>query len=162
ERLENFIAQPQTPVNRAYRIKMKNDEPEDGKHYIEIVTNKNRCKTLEVLYEDGWAIAESTYFGTYSLKRDEVAPVITSVSVSQSSTSTSKTSLIWKISDAQSGIEDYDLFIDGKWYLLKYDYKARTITFERPSDLEGKKELVLKVKDSCGNVKEWTTEINFL
>jgi hypothetical protein len=162
DRLENYIAKPKTPVNRAYRIKIRNDEPEDGRHYIEIITNKNRRRTLEVLYEDGWAIAESKYFGTYSLKRDEVAPVITPVSISQSSTSTSKTSLKWKISDAKSGIEDYDLFIDGKWYLLKYDYKARTITFERPADLKGKKELVLKVKDSCGNVKEWKTEINFI
>ena len=162
DRLDHYIAKPQTPVNRAYRIKIKNNEEEDGRHYIEVITNKKRRRTLDVIYEDGWAISESKYFGTYSLKRDEVAPIITPVSISQSSTSTSKISLKWKISDANSGIEDYDLFIDRKWYLLKYDYKARTITFERPLDLKGKKELVLKVKDSCGNVKEWKTEITFL
>ena len=93
DRLDHYIAKPQTPVNRAYRIKIKNNEEEDGRHYIEVITNKKRRRTLDVIYEDGWAIAESKYFGTYSLKRDETAPVVTPVSISKSSISTNKTSL---------------------------------------------------------------------
>lgn len=161
-KLDNSVAKGSIPVNRAYRIKIKNDDQEDGKHYIEIITNKGRKRALSVIYQDGWISAESKYFGTYSLKRDETGPTVTPVSITKSSTSTSKTKLQWKISDLKSGIEDYDLFIGDKWYAIKYDYKTRLVTFNRPVELKGKKELILKVKDSCGNVTEWKTEINFI
>lgn len=162
DQLDYSIAKGATPVNRAYRIKIKNSEPEDGKHYIEIITNKGRKRALTVIYEDGWASAESKYFGTYSLKRDQAGPTVAAVSITKNSTSTSKSKLQWRINDAKSGIEDYDLFIGGKWYLLSYDYKTRLVTFDRPSGLKGKKELVLKVEDACGNITEWKTEINFI
>lgn len=161
-KLDYSVAKGATPVNRAYRIKIKNDEQEDGKHYIEIITNKGRKRALTVIYEDGWASAESKYFGTYSLKRDEIGPTVIPVSITKSSTSTSKTKLQWKINDLKSGIEDYDLFIDDKWYVIKYDYKTRLVTFDRPTELKGKKVLVLKIKDSCGNVTEWKTEVTFI
>jgi hypothetical protein len=161
ENLHNCIGKAAIPANRAYKIKIKGDGREDGKHYIEIITNKGKRRAISVKYDNGWIIGESKYFGTYKLKRDEIAPTIVPISISKSSTVTSKSVLKWRISDNASGLADYDLFIDGQWHLLEYDYKTGLIRFDRPANLKGSKEIVLKVTDECGNIKEWKTTISF-
>ena len=69
--------------------------------------------------------------------------------------------MTWKIADAHIGIADYDLFIDGKWYLLEYEYKGNYVTFHRPAEVTGKKKVLLRVEDKLGNVKKWEREITF-
>lgn len=157
----DHLGDREEPVNRAYTIKLKASAPLDGKHYIEIITAKGKKRALNVEYQDGWAVAESKYFGAYALRRDEIAPTTTPVGFTTTS-STSKTQLSWTISDNASGIDDYDLFIDGEWHLIEYDYKSGKVTFQRPASMKGKKALKLVVKDSCGNAKTWEGNLTFL
>lgn len=157
----SHIGDPETPVNRAYKIKLKASEPHDGKHYVRMVTAKSSVKALEVTYEASWAIATSKYFGDFSLERDEKAPSVSSSGFANGS-SISESSLSWSISDSESGIDDYDLFIDGKWYLLEYEYKTGKVTFTKPTNLKGKKAVKVIVKDACGNEKIWEGTLNFL
>ena len=156
----SHIGDREEPVNRAYKIKLQASAPFDGKHYIKMVTTKGRVRALSVEYQDNWAVATSKYFGSYSLERDETSPSVVPSGFSNGS-SISK-SMLWKISDSESGIDDYDLFIDGKWYLVEYEYKNGKITFTKPSNLKGKKEIKVIVKDSCGNEKTWEGTINFI
>ena len=69
--------------------------------------------------------------------------------------------MTWRIGDAHTGIADYDLFIDGKWYLIEYESKGSYVTFKRPADVKGKKEVKLVVVDEVGSVKEWVRTITF-
>ncbi len=140
----------ETPVNRAYKIKVKVDGPQDGKHYLEMITAKGKKRAISVTYQDGWAVASCKYFGSYSLKRDEVAPNAKLIAYGYTIPASIQ-KLNWSISDNTSGIEDYDLFIDGKWYLLEYEYKSGKVTFQKPEGFKGKKEVRLVVKDVCGN-----------
>lgn len=159
--IASTIGDRETPVSRAYKIKLKASAPYDGKHYIEIITANGKARALDVIYQDGWAIAESSYFGTYSLKRDETPPTVFPSGFSTTVSATA-TKLQWKISDNASGIADYDLFIDGKWMLIEYDYKSGLVTFTRPENFKGNKEVKIVVKDSCGNINTQTKTINFL
>lgn len=161
-KLQSVIAKGATPVNRSYRIKIKTTEKQDGKHYVSIVTNKGREKSLSIRYEDGWAVAESSYFGSYTLKRDETKPKLVPLSLPKNSNSTSATKLKWHIKDNQSGIEDYDLYIDGQWMLVEYDYKTDCITYTRPTNFKGEKSLLIKIADSCGNTTTWEAKVNFI
>ncbi|MCR9172253.1 MAG: M23 family metallopeptidase [bacterium] len=160
DHLDTHFGSPETPVNRSYKIKVKVDGPKDGKHYLEMITAKGRTRAISVTYQDGWAVANCKYFGAYSLKRDETPPsakMITYGNVIPASAS----KINWAISDDVSGIEDYDLFIDGKWYLLEYDYKSGYVTFQKPQGFKGKKEVRLVVKDACGNEKVLENSIDF-
>ena len=73
----------------------------------------------------------------------------------------SKKVMQWKISDVGTGIEDYDLFIEGEWKLLEYEYKNGLVTYSRTPDVTGTKKVVLQVKDDCGNITEWRRDITF-
>lgn len=161
ESLCTEIGDPETPVNRAYKIKVKVDDVQDGKHYLQMITSKGRKRIISIDYENGWAVATSKYFGTYTLKRDEVAPSVQMQSYTSNIPSSAK-EISWLISDDASGIDDYDLFIDGKWHLLEYEYKTGKVTFQRPANFTGKKEVKIVVKDSCGNEQILERTVNFL
>ena len=161
QNLDHQILNSKIPVNRKYRIKERTTI-DDEKYYIEITTNSGKRRAIQVSYKDGWAYADSKYFGKYSLKRDTISPSVYPINFSNSTTIISKKLMIWKISDKHSGIADYDLFIDGKWYLLEYETKGGPhVTYTRNSNLVGEKEVTLRLTDNCGNVKEWKKTILF-
>src|SRR5690606_15247330 len=96
----------------------------DGKHYLEMITEKGRKKALTLTYDDSTFYCRPKYFGTYSIKRDITPPTILSSGFSTGTTATTKTTFQWKVLDNETGISDYDLFINGEWQLLEYDYKS--------------------------------------
>ena len=151
---EHQILKGATPVNRGYKIKKKVANP-DEKYYLEMKTGKNKTKALGLEVDREWLVANVKYFGTYKVRRDTIPPSITPIKLTGSK-------LTWKIQDAHSGLEDYDIYIDGKWHLLEYEYKGGSIaTFTKPTGLKGSKEVVVRVIDGCGNEKEWTRKITF-
>lgn len=155
------IGEAAEPVHNAYKIKVKSSEKPDGKQYIEIITAGGSRRTMVANYQDGWYSADSKYFGRYTLKRDTISPTISTLNFKSTKTFTAATTLTWKIGDAHTGISDYDLFIDGKWYLVEYESKGSYLTFNRPSGLKGSKEIKLIVQDEVGNKKEWVKVIDF-
>lgn len=155
------IGKADIPVQRAYKIKVKHNGIQDGKHYLDILTAKGRHKSVNVIYDDSLLIFEPKYFGTYTIKRDLNKPSIIPSNFKSSTTALNNAVLRWKISDKETGINDYDLFIDGDWVLLEYDAKRATIRYEREMSFKGQKELVLIVKDDCGNVREWKKTMMF-
>ncbi|GAB5416320.1 MAG: M23 family metallopeptidase [Crocinitomicaceae bacterium] len=159
--LETHFGDAETPVNRSYKIKVKVEGPQDGKHYLQMTTAKGRKRAISVDYNEGWAVATCKYFGSYELKRDEVPPGVTLIAYSKTIPK-SATEIKWAISDKASGIGDYDLFIDGKWYLLEYEYKSGHVTFQIPENFSGSKEVKIVVKDACGNENVSTSTFNFL
>lgn len=158
--MDTHIGNRETPVNRYYKIKVKVDGPQDGKHYLQMISAKGKKRVIPVTYNEGWAVATCKYFGAYSLKRDEIAPTAKLVSYTTVIPANTK-KVSWTIADNASGIADYDLFIDGKWYLLEYEFKTRKVTFQRPAGFKGKKAVKVVVKDACGNEKILETTLDF-
>ena len=126
-----------------------------------MITAKGRRKTFALHFDDGWYTAESKYFGSYQVKRDERAPLITPLSITGNATYTTRTILKWKIVERETSLADYDIFIDGKWYLLEYEYKGNYVTFKRPEGFTGKKEVIVRAVDRHGNISEWKRTIDF-
>lgn len=160
-KLNTEIGKAAEPVHKAYTIKVKSSEVDKGKHYIEVITAKGRKRSMIAAYKDGWYHAHSKYFGQYSLKEDLTPPTIATKNFKSTTTYTSSKKMTWKIGDSQTGIADYDLFIDGKWYLIEYESKGSYVTFNRPDGIKGSKEVKLVVIDEVGNVKEWVKVIDF-
>ena len=159
-KLDYSILSPSTPVNVPFTIKCKVKGELDGKHYFEVATGGSN-RALEIKYEDNWAVAESKYYGPYSLKRDETGPTVYPVNFTNSTTFISKSTLVWKITDRGIGIKDYDLFIDDQWHLLEYESKGDYITFSIPANFSGTKNIRIIAADACGNETKWEKEVTF-
>jgi len=112
-------------------------------------------------YNNGYVVGRTNSFGKFVVAADLVKPTILPVHTKNLK---NQPFIRLKINDAQSGIASYDGYIDDKWVLFEFDYKTRLITFWMDSSLvEKNKEHTLRVvvKDNCGNVAEYNTQISW-
>ena len=103
--------------------------------------------------------AKTNTAGNFSVQTDEIPPVIKPVS---SSVNVTGRQVRFVVTDAHSGIETYNLYINGEWKLLEYEYKGNYMFFDVPDGLMGEHEVKLVVGDACGNVAEWLKKLNFI
>ncbi len=90
--------------------------------------------------------------GRYTILEDYVAPTITYLGGSGDS-------YRFKINDKDSGIKSYRATLDGKWILLQYDYKARTITTRSQNRQPIQGRLNIIVTDQVGNIKSFARQL---
>lgn len=90
--------------------------------------------------------------GRYTILEDYVAPTITYLGGSGDH-------YRFKISDKDSGISSYRATLDGKWIMLEYDYKARTVTTRSKNGEPIHGRLNIIVTDEVGNVKSFARQL---
>lgn len=106
--------------------------------------------------------ARVSQFGTYSIDIDTIAP---NVNVRNKSTLLRKDSWIYiGVGDDKSGVEKYNVWIDGKWEVFEYDYKNARLKAQISylKIKRGSHTLRAEVTDSCGNKKEisWSFRVD--
>lgn len=91
--------------------------------------------------------------GKFLLMTDTIAPKIYRPNFSEGSSLDKADTLSIHISDDLSGIKEYNAYLNGKWILMDYDYKTKSLThyFSEAVYDEGKNELKVVVSDKMGN-----------
>ena len=112
------------------------------------------------MISDSILSVKSKYLGDFRLKTDTIPPKIRQKNFTNNNVSTYN-KIRWEIVDTNSGILDYDIYIDDKWQILEYEYKNNTVTFNIPSSLKGQKEVKIVVTDNCSNIQVWKKKLIF-
>lgn len=109
--------------------------------------------------KDNAISAKVKEFGKYKIGFDETPPRIYNPNFIEGSTIKSKV-LTLSISDSQSGIEDYQAYLNGEWILMEYEYKTKKLTHYFTDDKvkEGENEFKLIVSDKLGNHSTFTSK----
>ncbi len=153
------------PVHHYFIMKIKTQGIPKNMEKKAVVVNvspdKRKVYAKGGEYQDGWMETKVRAFGNYSVKIDSVAPAVTPVNISEGKILTSAKHIQFKISDNLSGIETYNVFVDGNWKLANYVPKRATLTmpFNKYNAIEkGKHQLKVVVTDERGNetVKEYS------
>lgn len=99
--------------------------------------------------------------GTYVLARDTVAPTIVAGNFKDGAWISKYRFLKVKINDKLTGISNYRATINGKWILMEYDYKKKTLTYDFNDNIvkDTKNNLKVIVTDNVGN--NTTFEVTF-
>ncbi len=97
--------------------------------------------------------------GTFALATDTVKPTIKSVNFKKNQWLSNFRYLKVKIDDKISGISNYRATVNGKWVLMEYDYKTKTLThdFNDGCITETKNNLKIIVTDNVGNSSTFET-----
>jgi hypothetical protein len=109
--------------------------------------------------EDGKLTAKVRALGNFKLAQDTIAPRIFDVGFTEGKWLSDKETIGMRISDNLSGIATFDAWLNGKWILMHYEYKTRTI-FHNFSDGivdEGRNDLKVTVTDNVGNSTTFET-----
>ncbi|MEX2594147.1 MAG: M23 family metallopeptidase [Anditalea sp.] len=83
-------------------------------------------------------------FGTFVLAEDSIPPRIRPLRINSNE-------IRFSIGDNLSGIKNFEAFVDGKWILMRYEYKQSVIWSEKARDDSFKGEVILKVTDKANN-----------
>ncbi|OYQ38401.1 peptidase M23 [Flavobacterium cyanobacteriorum] len=128
------------------------------KTFIAGVTDK-KIFYNESRLEEGRLVAKVKTLGEYKLAQDTVAPKIYAPDFKEGKWLSKKDTFSVRISDELSGIATFDAWLNGKWALMHYDYKKKTIhhNFSDGIVAEGKNELKIMVTDNVGNSATFDT-----
>lgn len=116
----------------------------------------NRPRNMGGTYADGWLTAKIKAFGNYTVMLDTTPPTLIPVNLKPSMNG--KDTLIFRIGDDLSGVDEWVGRLDGKWILFEWDHKKQrlTHTFDRVSNTPGLHELEIEVRDERGNARSFT------
>lgn len=106
-------------------------------------------------YAAGAVSASIRAFGAYTVMVDTVPPSITNVDLKGDMTGRSR--FTFKVADNLSGVEKYRATIDGKWVLMEYEPKTKSLihTFDAHSKGTGSRKFELEVTDERGNTARY-------
>lgn len=122
---------------------------EDTSKYYVVKKYKGRKASAGGTFKDGFLHTTIRELGTYSVDVDTVAPKVVPLNQKQWRTG----NIRFKIRDAETGIKDYKIYIDGTFALFKFSSKDATLSCKHPGRIpKGRKhQMEVVVTDYCGN-----------
>lgn len=101
-------------------------------------------------------------FGKFKVGIDNVPPRIYNPNFIEGSNISKLSTLSVSISDALSGIDSYNAYLNGEWILMEYDYKTKKLVHNLKDGkvISGKNEIKIVVTDELDNVTTFTS--NFI
>lgn len=132
------------------KIGVRNYPVTDMSKYYVVRKYKGRKASAGGYFEEGFMHAKIRELGTYSVAIDTVAPRVTPLNKPQWKTG----NIQFKIRDAETGIKDYKVYIDGKFALFKFSSKNAKLSSMHPSRIKKgmRHTMEVVVTDYCGNV----------
>ena len=152
------------PLQDKFRVmlKIKNQDLPDEKYLITRKNNSNRKYAQTGTIHNGWITSWFKDFGEFQVETDTTSPRIVYKNFADGR-SIGGSQLIWRFQDDLSGVKNYRLFIDDKYYVLKHEYKkGGNYYFEIPKELKGKKKVRIEIEDHCGNQTSEEYSLEFL
>lgn len=127
-------------------------EAEIPKTFIASVQGK-RLRYNKTHYKNGVFTTYVKDLGQFVLAKDTSVPKIFSPNFQEGKWISSLNTLEVSISDALSGIGEYNAYLNGKWILMEYDYKTQRLVhnFSDGMSAEGRNDLKIVVTDNTGN-----------
>ena len=100
----------------------------------------------------------SRTLGRFTLAKDTVPPVVLPKNFKPRQWLTNYRYLSLRISDDFSGISSYSAQLNGRWILMEYEPKTRTLTYNFDDKIlnERQCELIVEVTDNVGNTTTYT------
>lgn len=123
-----------------------------GQSYTYVSTEKKEDKLF----------ANTKYLGDFTVRYDSIAPRIKNANFINYPNINNLQQLSVNISDAETGIKGYDVYIDGIWTIMEYESK-KSLLFCKTTKLglsPGKHQFELRVYDQMGNINIFNTEFS--
>ncbi len=134
---------------------VSNYKPKDrDKLFIARLLGNNNFPAYTYTKRKGNLLSASTKtLGTYTLAIDTIKPSISPINFKDGQWLSKYRYLKIKIDDDLSGISNYRATVNGKWILMEYDYKTKTLTYDFNDEVinETKNNLKVIVTDNVGN-----------
>ena len=147
-----------------YKLRLRpNDEWADHpRKYIAYIDSNGKVSSLGGVMKNGCMEVETRSLGEFTIKIDSVAPKVTASNFKDGQSVKELKSLRFKITDDMTGIETYDIYLDGVWVLGKYDAKNALLYYEFDEKMKsGVNNVKVVVTDGVGNKKTLEVKVTY-
>ena len=146
------------PIRKPFTIKysLKNIDDSRKKYlYLGMKGPKNYHYFISSEKFNDSIIGHAKKLGKFKIFTDSIPPDINFYNLKNDQWISNRKKLTIKINDNESGIKSFNGWINNKWILLEYESKKNILTYDfedKVNSNDSKNELVVSVKDNCGNV----------
>ncbi len=147
-----------------YKLRLRpNDEWADHpRKFIAYIDGNGKVSSLGGTMKSGCMEVETRSLGEFTIKIDSVAPKVSASNFKDGQSVKELKSLRFKITDDMTGIETYDIYLDGVWVLGKYDAKNALLYYEFDEKMKaGVNNVKVIVTDGVGNKKTLETKVRY-
>ena len=142
------------------RIRPNEEWAPDKRLYIANINKNGKVSSLGGTMKNGRMEVQTYTMGEYTIKVDSVAPTVRASNFKNGKSVRKLKSLRFKISDDMTGIETYDIYLDGEWVLGQYDAKNALLYYEFDEKMKkGTHNVKVVVTDGVGNSKTLKTKV---
>lgn len=150
------------PAHRNFTITFdvsKYKKAEQEKMFIARLNKKGAANYASTHKRGNTFTSRTRSLGTFTLAKDTVAPKIRSKNFKEKQWLNNYSYLSLMISDDLSGIDTYSAKLNGKWILMEYEPKKKTITYNFDDKILDQKKCHLEVvvTDNVGNSTTFTS-----
>ena len=156
------LGNDEIPLHKKIKLRMKiSDEfVDDTLLYIASVDRDGKFSFLGNKSVDNHIEAQTNVLGTYLIVKDAVKPTIKPLNFKGKGSITDNWSLRLEIEDKESGINKYDMYVNGKWVLADYDAKNNLLMYQIDDHIKkGHNTLEVIVTDMLGNKCVYSTTL---
>ncbi len=157
-----MIGSEEIPLHKKIKLRMRiSDEfVNDTLLYIASVNKEGKFSFLGNKYIDGHIEAQTNVLGMYLIAKDVVKPTVKPINFKGKGTITDNWSLRLEIEDKETGINKYDMYVNGKWVLADYDAKNNLLMYQIDDHIKkGHNTLEVIVTDMLGNKSVYSTTL---
>ena len=150
------------PLLKGITIKMDVSRYNDSirnRTYIGRIGENKKSSFVSSRKEENYIVAKVNNLGDFMIKIDSIKPNISVIDISDNQWISNRKKLTIKISDNESGINDYRGTINDKWILLEYNPMKGILSYDFNDNVnndDAKNILEIEIEDNVGNVKNLT------
>ena len=147
-----------------YKLRLRPDEQwaDHPRKFIAYIDGKGKVSSLGGTMKNGCMEVETRSLGEFTIKIDSVAPKVKASNFKDGQSVKELKSLRFKITDDMTGIETYDIYLDGVWVLGKYDAKNALLYYEFDEKMKsGVNNVKVVVTDGVGNTKTLEAKVKY-
>lgn len=142
------------PVQKKITLKIRPSEKykSSDKLYVVSVSDDGTFVPQGGTFKDGVVSTQVRVLGTFALAVDNVSPKVSPVNFKNNTKVIKCKRLNIKIKDNESGINTYDIYLNGKWVIGAYDAKNDMLYYDVDDNLKiGNNKMEIVVTDAVGN-----------
>lgn len=155
---KNIIAAKKN-FNITYDVSNYNDDDKNKLYIARLIGYKNYPAYSYTKRKGNFLTTSTKTLGTYALTTDNTKPTISPINFKNGQWLSKYRYLKVRIDDTGSGISNYRATVNGKWILMEYDYKTKTLTYDFNDNVvtDTKNNLKVIVTDNVGNNSTFET-----
>lgn len=149
-----LIGSEDIPVHKSINVKIRPSQKYafSEKLYVANVTSNCKIVPQSSKINDGMVCAKVRNLGIFALFADTIKPEVKPVNFGNNTKVVKCKQLKINIKDCESGINKYDIFLNGKWVIGAYDAKNNLLSYDVDEHLKnGKNKMEIVVSDCVGN-----------